>query len=669
MRRLGAGRLRVRSALRRARVLSGWLAVTCMTHGARAETSPAAAALSPPLPWPSPPITSPSVPVPPPGPPVPAPASVLAPTRVSEGAGAAPNGNGADAPRAAFGRLEEESLEDALHDLGLVREPRPEGKIIGMIHAVNQEVFSRRDWWFQWFNHFHRTTRPDVLRRELLVKPGEVYDASLVEESLRNLQSPAAIDVAGSAFLPPELSSVVAIVPVVSPQPGHVDLLAVTRDVWSLRFNTDFEFQQNTLSYLSTSLSENNLFGWRKFLSAGFLLDQGRTGFGPTYFDPNIAGTRLTLYLAAVAWYARDTGNYEGDSETFSLHYPLYALGRPWGAGIDVIHQNAVNRTFRGNALTLDDVLLPTGQTEAIPAIYRRRVTTVDGNFVRSYGLSVLQRLTFGYRVDVRSSEALAGFPDPAALQPFLDQWAPVSERRSEPYVRYDVFTARFAAFRDLDTFDLRENRRLGPSLSLRLAYGLPALGADFRALVMGASAAWVVALGPGTGGYGSAQVSASARLRQGGDLIDQNLSAGVYAATPFVARVFRLVLSAGADLVRHDTFRTLYLVGGSTGLRGYAIGEFQGTHDAEAHAELRTAPLALLSQRVGALLFYDVGDAAATFADLVAYQDFGLGIRWLIPQFNSSVVRIDWAFAARATPYTTVGLPGRFTAGFQQVF
>lgn len=586
--------------------------------------------------------------------------AIAAPSSVSPAAAPAP----APAGSSPLGRLEQESLDDALRDLGLVREPQPDGKRLGVIHAVNQEVFSRRDWWFQWFNHFHRTTRPDVLRRELLVKPGEVYDAALIEESVRNLQSPAG---AGN-FFAPEVSSVVAIVPVISPRPGYVDLLAVTRDVWSLRFNTDFEFQQNTLSFLSTSLSENNLFGWRKYLSAGFLLDQGRYGFGPTYFDPNIHGSRLTLLLSALAWYSRDSGHYEGDSESFSLHYPLYAIGRPWGAGIDVSHQNAVNRTFRGNALTLQDVLLPTGATVPIPAIYRRRIVTVDANVVRSYGLTVVQRFTFGYRFDDRRSAVLADFLDPAASQPFLDQFAPVSERRSEPYVAYNVFTARYAAFRDLDTFDLRENRQLGPSFGVRLAYGLPALGADFRALVMSASAGWLVPIG--AGGYASAQVSAGARRRDDtGKLIDQSLSGGVYAASPILARLVRVVVSAGADAVRADTYRTRYAVGGSTGLRGYAIGEFQGPTDAVGHLEVRTVPLALLSQRVGGLLFYDVGDAAPSFGELVAYHDFGAGLRWLIPQFNASVVRIDWAFAAQRTLYTDPGWPGRFTAGFQQIF
>ena len=57
--------------------------------------------------------------------------------------------------------------------------------------------------------------------------------------------------------------------------PGQVDLLVVTRDIWSLRFNTNFEYQGNALTLLETSLSENNLFGWRKYLSMRLQLRPG----------------------------------------------------------------------------------------------------------------------------------------------------------------------------------------------------------------------------------------------------------------------------------------------------------------------------------------------------------------------------------------------------------
>jgi hemolysin activation/secretion protein len=127
--------------------------------------------------------------------------------------------------------------------------------------------------------------------------------------------------------------------------------------------------------------------------------------------------------------------------------------------------------------------------------------------------------------------------------------------------------------------------------------------------------------------------------------------------------------LAATTDAVRADTDRTRFFLGGDTGLRGYQIGEFQGEINVAAHAEIRTAPLAMLSQRFGAIFFYDVGDAASSYGALVPHHDFGVGLRWLIPQLNSSVLRIDWAVATQEGPYTRPGLPGRITAGFMQSF
>jgi hypothetical protein len=52
-----------------------------------------------------------------------------------------------------------------------------------------------------------------------------------------------------------------------------------------------------------------------------------------------------------------------------------------------------------------------------------------------------------------------------------------------------------------------------------------------------------------------------------------------------------------------------------------------------------------------------------------VPRHDFGIGMRWLIQQLNSSVIRIDWAFATQSTTLTRAGFPGRASAGFQQTF
>jgi hypothetical protein len=570
-----------------------------------------------------------------------------------------------------LGRLERESVDEALAFLGLAVDHAPAGKIIGRVHVINLEVFSRRDWWFQWFNIFHRTTRAVILEREILLHPGDRYDQALVEESTRNLQSGPPLTITGRTFSPPELSSVVAILPVlpvlplVSPRPEQVDLLVVTRDVWSLRFNTDFDFQQNTLAFLSTSLSENNLFGWRKFLSVGLVLDQGSLALGPTYFDPNILGSRLTLFASTSFYYARETERYEGNQQTVSLHYPLYALASRWGAGVDVTHQNFVVRSFRGNNLRIVD-LAATPDVEMLPYTFRERNLIVDSSVVRSFGSDVIQRVSVGHLFSSQRPQVFPDFPGDATLaREFLDAVAPVSEQRSEPYLRYEMFTPRYVVLRDLDTFDLRENRLLGPFMRVRLSYGLPAIGADFRALGLSTAVGW--AASP-AGGYLLLSASASTRVRDGA-AIDQLGSVQTTLATPMLGRLIRLVVMGQLDSTRANTQRTRFALGGRTGLRGYAIGDFLGTNDVVGHVELRTAPLAIFSQRLGTLLFYDVGDAADSLRALVPYHDFGIGLRWLIPQLNSSVVRFDWALAAQSTDFTRAGFPGRVTAGFQQVF
>jgi hypothetical protein len=575
-------------------------------------------------------------------------------------------------------RLEQESVDDALRKVGLSVEPHPAGKTIGTIYVVNQDVFSSRDWYFQLLNIFHRTTRDYILLRELLFHSGQPYDQALVEETTRNLQTPASITLATGQSVPqPELSSVVAIIPIRSTlarAPGTVDVLVVTRDVWSLRWNTTFEIQEKTLSALDTSLSENNLFGWRKFLSFGYTMDLGQYAIGPEYLDPNILGSRLQLYANATASYTRDTTHYEGNTELLALVYPLYSLASKWGAGLAFTHADIVEREFLGTAVA--PVPLPSDPSVTLPDIFRRRIFVLDGNVTRSWRSSVIQRLSLGYHFDDRTSLALEGFDyggaTPAQIQELLGAYAPISELRSEPYVGYSMFTPTYAIYRNLNTFDLRENHQLGPAVTFGVAYGAPELGADVRAIPLSGQASW--AIGP-DGSLASASIAGGLRLRDG-EAIDKQLQAKLYFASPVMRRIARVVAAAEADAYRDDTAHRRYFLGGNNGLRGYAIGAVQGPTQLLGHVELRTTALAITSQRVGLLLFEDVGTASATFSSAAhgLLADAGVGLRWLIPQLNSSVIRIDWAIPLVPVvlpngAFAPAGLPGRFSAGFLQTF
>ena len=230
------------------------------------------------------------------------------------------------------------------------------------------------------------------------------------------------------------------------------------------------------------------------------------------------------------------------------------------------------------------------------------------------------------------------------------------------------MFTPRYVVLRDLDTFDLRENRQLGPLFRARVSEGLPALGASFAALGVGVAAGFAAAP---AGGYLSLTVEASGRRRYDqGRWIDQLGSANVYAATPIVGGLFRIVAEAQVDSKRADTTNTPFVLGGANGLRGYAIGEFIGTtRSRRPHRGPDASRSAIWSQRFGMVAFYDIGDAAPSFSDLLPRNDVGLGLRWLVPQFNSTVIRFDWAVPApgrrgHAGGYAGAFL-GRVRAGF----
>jgi hypothetical protein len=123
--------------------------------------------------------------------------------------------------------------------------------------------------------------------------------------------------------------------------------LIVTRDVWSLRFNSDYNYQPGYLITLNASLAENNLFGWRKQAAVAFIMRQGDMWLGPTYMDPNVLGTRLRLTAAFYEIWARKIGElaagpHEGFSDWQRLEYPFYALSQRWGGFVDGSYTTSV---------------------------------------------------------------------------------------------------------------------------------------------------------------------------------------------------------------------------------------------------------------------------------------------------------------------------------------
>ena len=203
----------------------------------------------------------------------------------------------------------------------------------------------------------------------------------------------------------------------------------------------------------------------------------------------------------------------------------------------------------------------------------------------------------------------LPDFPgDAMTARGFLEYVAPKSERRSEPYLRYQMFTPRYVIYRNLNTFDLRENRQLGPSFAARVGYGIPVFGADLPALSFSASAAW--AIGP-AGWFGWPRRLSGQRRRHAGTPHRQTATGRVYLATPVIAGLGRLILSAQTSMFA-ATPAARFTTGRQPRPAWLHHRRVSGTTMAMGNVELRTAPVACSHSGLGAVVFYDVGGADA---------------------------------------------------------
>lgn len=558
---------------------------------------------------------------------------------------------------AALGSYERQALERALAARNLELEPAPEGKTVRRIHVVNHDVFATDEGVFNWFNALHRTTREDIIAREVFLRPGEPWDPRMVEDNIRRLRDPT-------------FSNVVVMMPVKTPEPGKIDVLVVTRDIWSLRLNSNYEIQNGNLTRLVLAPAETNLLGLRKQLAFYFALDQGAYFLGPYYHDSNIAGSRLRLDAQSEVVFSRDRSELEGTRSEVSLTYPLWSLRRRWGGNVTVSHLDDIRRDFLGTALRPRDLQATPDVQEAIPFIYDRRRTLVDTSVTRAFGDGLKHYLTVGHELFVNrpdlhaggpSAEHCAGTPVDVCRRLFRQEMLPRSERTSALYAELSVFTTEFRTYRNVDSYDLPEERQLGPDMRLGVAVASTAIGSEQGFLRISAQVGWTFPLGAD----GFVRTLAAGKTRyQGQELIENEGTASLVAVSPVLAGALRLIARAEVAGYLDDNANRYYTLGGDTGLRGYLVGAFDGQNRVRGNVEVRTLPAQVWFTRVGLLGFWDAGHAADRFADMRIQHDVGVGIRAVIPQLQTAALRLDWAVPLNGS---SAGLPGRFILGFAQ--
>jgi hypothetical protein len=177
----------------------------------------------------------------------------------------------------------------------------------------------------------------------------------------------------------------------------------------------------------------------------------------------------------------------------------------------------------------------------------------------------------------------------------------------------------------------------------------------------VGATLRWRVLLGENL-----LQVSAAAaaRLRPGGgSTVNEHYAFEVINWSPpfeggrFVTRVL-------TELRQNDLDNNQVVLGAGLGLRGTPSGAYVGRNMVLGNFEYRTRPFNITTLLAGLVLFYDVGSAWTDGGPELTHT-VGIGLRILIPQLNTQVIRLDLGFVLNGDADLTID---RFSSTFGQV-
>jgi len=537
-------------------------------------------------------------------------------------------------PPHVLSEYEKESIRLALADIGAEREPSPEGKRVEDIDIVTLDVIEKRDPFPRFLNALHVTTRPVVIRREMLLHPGDLYDADLVEETARNLRQV------------PQLS-VVLIVPTKAEKENWVRLLVITKDVWSLRPNLEPVFVNGNLQTLAMQAQEQNLLGRHKIITANIVLTRPTYLLGLGYTDPRIGGSRLAADGDANLVFNCRTGAVEGSTGDFSYGKPLYSTRTKWGWNTSIVWADGIVRPAGttgqsvcsgDHAVELDFAATP--YVDHVPYQYREDI--LDGEFaaVRSFGVAHKSDLAFGLEADRRVFEPPDLSAEPLIVRAEFQKLLPVSDTRLSPFVQLHEYENAFQRVLDIESLGLQEDFRLGYDAWLKVYPATKALGSTRNLIGLYGALGYTLPLSNGftrVYAYSNLQISNP-------DQTDGVFKVGGRFVTPRLP--FGRVVLDGYVLDRFDNYlNPNYSLGGTTRLRGYRTQAFVGPNVVVGNVEVRSRPIEVLSVQMGVAAFYDVGDAFRDFSVMKLKQGVGGGLRFVFPQAQRAVFRVDLGF------------------------
>ncbi len=472
-------------------------------------------------------------------------------------------------------------------------------KIIRSIEITRQDVFpeitGKPAFLYHWANSLHIITRERVIRNMLLFKPGEVFDAELLEESERKLRLLAYLGEAKIFVKNQDADS--------------IDISVVTQDQWSTLVSWILS-SGGGRTVLGGALEEFNLLGLGKRVYNEIKHEPEGFTYTVRYNDPQVLGSRWTTQETFV------TGPF---LKFFAAQIvrPFYSLDTRWAGGVFGDVSAETIRLF----VSGEEVSRLRLESESAQVLVGR---ALGGRFNKI-------RLQLSYRFQTRD---FSDFGD-LTTTPLPDD-----ELVHTVTSTLSFENVSFVEEKQLDNFQRTEDITLGNLTAVSIGRsGLPIpkgvrrFEASFRRREAHRF-------------FEKHYIVAIASLRS---LFEKDTIASL--RLQYYNKVFRgqtialnFEFDYGIDL---ETSRQ-FILGGDSGLRGYPAREFTGDKRLLLNIEDRIfTPINILTVALGGVLFFDAGTVWDDSVHLSQLNySLGLGIRLGYTKSpNSRVGRIDFAW------------------------
>lgn len=468
-----------------------------------------------------------------------------------------------------------------------------EGLPIRSIDYITLPIFNEKDpkennWLYRGANWLHVPTRKNPLKRQVLLREGQVLDRERLRESERILRE--AQYLYDAMILPATVC------------PDGIDLLVVVRDVWTLQFTGSIS-RTGGDNKQTIGFAENNILGYGNAVYMAYDANAERKGALVGFESMSLVDGHTELRL-------QHADNDDGTAQMLVVQRPFYAIDTPWAAGIEY------NRDNKREKIKTADI------TRNEYAHHTEDGSVYAGMLLRQ-APHLAQRLRLGI---TRERDTYDDQPDD-----YQGQSLPQDRTLAYPWMEFESVEYDYWTTSNLNQLFRNEDVNLGVNYRVRLGVTSSALDSTERGVI--SQFAWQKASSFGTHHVLFNTVSTQLFYDQDDNRMEHSVWGFTSTYDHFIDERNRwhvdLMYQAGFHLDPEETF-----VAGGTVLRGFENNTQRGDRFARINLERRhfydIHPFNLF--RVGSVLFIEAGkvwDIEDRFeqSDKVLV-DLGMGLR-----------------------------------------